>query len=106
MNQNEIIWGGGWYAIYDKKNNYWWVAPIDFFDKHQHCPDGWDWDMPAGMSEEEFEDFIDENGCEPNAPSGFSYCMEACIKCNTEMIYEYQEQAFTDAGFTIKEFKF
>ena len=104
--QNQFIWGDGWYAIYDKEHNYWWVSPITFFEKHHHCPDGWEWEEPPNMTDDEFEEFIDEYGCEPTPPKGFSYCMESCISCNTDISYEDQEKAFVEAGFKIKEYKF
>lgn len=100
------IWGDGWYAMYDKDDNHWWVAPIKYFDEHGHCPDGWDWDRPEGMDDDEFDDFVDEFGCEPNPPKGFTYCMECCISCKTIMSFEQQKEAFEKAGYTIKDFTF
>ena len=107
INQNPIIWGKGWYAIYDDEDDYWCVAPIEFFDKYHHCSDGWEWDKPEGMSDDEFNKFVKENGCEPNPPKGFSYCMESCIRCDIDnMSYKYQELEFINAGFTIKKWRF
>jgi len=99
------IWGDGWYAMYDKDENHWWVAPIKYFDEHGHCPDGWDWEPPEGMDDDEFDDFVDEFGCEPNPPKGFRYCMECCISCKTIMSFEQQKEAFEKAGYVIKDFK-
>lgn len=100
------IWGDGWYSIYDAENNYWWVAPIKYFDENGHCPDGWDWEKPEGFSDDDLADFIDEHGCEPNPPRGFSYCMESCIECDTIASFERQKEAFEKAGYTIKDFTF
>jgi hypothetical protein len=99
------IWGDGWYALYDKESDYWWVAPIKYFDEHGHCPDGWEWDKPDNMSDEEFDDFVDEFGCTPIQPKGFNYCMESCITCNTDATYEYQKECFEKAGYTVRIWK-
>ena len=97
------IWGDRWYAMYDKENDYWWVAPIKFFDEHGHCPDGWEWDRPYGLSDDEFDDFLDEFGCEPNPPKGFSYCMESCLRCTTGKTYEDQKASFEKAGYIVRD---
>lgn len=105
--QDPVIWGKGWYAIYDKDEDNWSVAPIDFFDKYEHCPDGWEWEIPEGFTEEEFDEFVETNGCEPTPPRGFSFCMEMCIRCNdSDWSYKEQESAFINAGYTIKEYTF
>jgi hypothetical protein len=106
VKQNPIIWGNGWYAIYEEEEEeddygIWYVAPKDFFDEHGRCPDGWEWDRPEGMTDEEFEDFIDEYGCEPNPPEGFSYCIESGFSCNTNITLEKQKEILRDAGFTV-----
>jgi len=103
--QNSIIWGKGWYAIYVKDQYHWDVSPIEFFDKHEHCPDGWEWDIPEGMTEEDLEEFVDEHGCEPTAPEGFDYCMESTFEAKSSMSYEDQKKAVEKAGFVIKEYK-
>ena len=105
--QDPVIWGKGWYAIYDEDEDNWSVAPIDFFDKYEHCPDGWEWEKPEGFTKEEFDEFVEVNGCEPNPPKGFSFCMEMCIQCNdSDLSYEGQEETFINAGYTIKEYTF
>ena len=95
-----IIWGDGWYALYDDGN--WNLAPIKYFDEHGHCPDGWEWEKPEGFTDDEFEDFVDEHGCEPRVPKGFSYCMESCIEA-IGMSFEEQKQTLTEAGFLVRK---
>lgn len=96
------IWGGGWYAIPDRDGeNAWCLAPIKFFDENGHCPDGWEWETPEGLSNEELNEFIDEHGCEPEIPKEFSYCMESTIECVKEIPMEKQKQILKDFGYVV-----
>jgi hypothetical protein len=104
-NTHPYIWGGGWYAIPDTdeefRENYWSLAPIKFFDEKGHRPDGWEWEKPEGLSNEEFDKFIDEYGCDPEIPDEFSYCMESTIECNKKISMEEQKQILKDFGYTV-----
>jgi hypothetical protein len=96
------IWGEGWYAIPDcEKENCWCLAPIKFFDEKGHCPDGWDWEKPEVLSDDEFSDFVDEYGCEPEIPNMFNYCMESTIECCEKISMEQQKQTLKDFGYVV-----
>lgn len=101
-NTHPYIWGGGWYAIPDMDGeNHWSLAPVKFFDEKGRCPGGWEWETPEGLSSEEFHEFIDEHGCEPEIPKGFRYCMESTIECNKKISMEEQKQILKDFGYTV-----
>ena len=101
-NTHPYIWGSGWYAIPDRDGeNAWCLAPIKFFDEMGHCPDGWEWETPEGLSNEELNEFIDEHGCEPEIPKEFSYCMESTIECVKEIPMEEQKQILKDFGYVV-----
>lgn len=101
-NTHPYIWGDGWYAIPDLGGeNAWCLAPIKFFDENGHCPDGWEWETPEGLSNEELDEFIDEHGCEPEIPKEFSYCMESKIECVKEISMEEQKQILKDFGYVV-----
>lgn len=103
IEQNPIIWGDGWYAMlseYDN-DNIWYVAPKKFFEEKGHCPDGWDWEIPEGMDSDDLENFIDENGCEPNPPKGFQYCIESGMSCVEDWTLEEQKNKLREAGFIV-----
>lgn len=102
-NTHPYIWGKGWYAIPDIDNeneNLWFLSPIEYFDKHGHCPNGWEWEKP-NVSDEEFEEFVDKHGYEPIIPEEFSYCMESAIECVEMLTKEQQKQILRDFGFTV-----
>ena len=105
-----LIWHKGWYAIYDDDNkNYqdeyhrWWVAPIEYFNEKGYCAGGWEWEKPEQFKndEEAFEQFIEDYGFEPDAPKGFSYCMESCLEGPKNKTKEEQKQILKDFGFTV-----
>lgn len=101
-NTHPYIWGDGWYAIPDMDHeNNWCLAPIKFFDEKGYCPDGWDWEKPEGLSDDEFSDFIDEHGCEPEIPNMFGYCMELTIECYEKISMEEQKQILKDFGYVV-----
>ena len=95
------IWGDGWYAIPDIDYKNWSLAPIKFFDEKGYCPDGWEWEKPEGLSNDELDDFIDEHGCEPEIPSPFAYCMESTIECRKKISKQEQKQILKEFGYTV-----
>lgn len=96
------IWGEGWYAIFDNEcEPSWFVSPKKFFEETGRCPDGWEWDRPEGMTNEEFNEFVDEVGYEPKAPRGFYYGMESCLTCNEEWSLQKQKKILKDNGFLV-----
>lgn len=100
--QNPLIWGDGWYAIQHDANDCWYLAPKKFFDELGHCPDGWEWDIPEGMDDEEFDEYVDEYGCEPEIPDEFRYCAEVCISCTDEdLSIEEQKEILKNSGFIV-----
>lgn len=103
--QDPIIWGDGWYAIYkqeyDDEDGEWFVSPKKYFEEYGSCMDGWEQEIPHGMTVDEFEDYIDMNGCEPNAPEGFSYCMEMAMSCTEGWDIDKQRDILREAGFIV-----
>jgi len=100
--QDPIIWGDGWYAIYSNTDlegeDLWWVSPKKYFEEYGICPDGWEWEIPEGMTTDELDDFIDLYGYEPNAPEGFSYCMESCLICDKDWDVNKQKDVLKQGG--------
>ena len=107
IKQHSLIWGDGWYAILDDSEDFqdeyyrWWIAPKKFFDEKGHCSDGWEWETPEGMDSDDLEEFIDEHGCEPNSPEGFSYCMESCLQGSKNLSLEEQKRILKENGFIL-----
>lgn len=108
VKQNPLIWGDGWYAMLigniDPDDTIWYVSPKKFFEENGYCPDGWEWEKPEEikeMDEDEFEEFIDQNGCEPNAPNGFQYCIESGMSGDENWTLEEQKNKLREAGFIV-----
>lgn len=105
--QNAIIWGDGWYAIYkegkeEDEDGSWALAPKKFFDERGFVPDGWEWEIPEGMTSEELDDFIDKYGCEPAIPNEFFYSCESTISSVSENLsFEEQKRILKDFGFIV-----
>jgi len=98
---NPDIWGNGWYAILSEEEHFpgFWFAPIDFYDKNGHCPDGLEF-----LSEEMQEKY--QNICADmpiELPEGFECTMEGFAEYTGN---EDPVVILREAGFEVVKYEY